>query len=312
MNTNNIDKLNIGLIVLSAAIALIAPYDLVLFSYAFLGPAHYITEIIWLEKRKYFLSGERDYLIPALTCTITALCFFFSSQAVSRDLPATAFLICILSTLIVTYIKDRLFRAILLGMAVVASIWSFGYELVNLAYLFIPTLVHVYIFTGLFILYGALKSKSFYGFLSLFAFLMAAVMCFIIEPRPLDILSFTTAKEQKYFGVLANQTLELLSIKNNERNTLSVMAFISFAYTYHYLNWFSKTQIIRWHEITKRRMVSLVVIYLFCIGAYLIDYSLGFLLLFFLSLLHVVLELPLNFRTIEGLGRLALTSRTKP
>jgi hypothetical protein len=285
---------------------------LILFSYAFLGPAHYITEIVWLEKRSYFLPNRRDYLVPALTCTLTALCFFFSLQTTSTNLTSAAFLLCVLSTLTFTYFRDRLLRLILIGMAIVTSAWCFGYELVNLAYLFIPTLVHVYIFTGLFILYGALKAKSLYGIISFATLIATTFMCVLIEPKPLAILNFFSAKEQHYFANLAEQTLGLFSIQVNARNLLSTMAFISFAYTYHYLNWFSKTQIIRWHEIGKRRMLSLIVIYFLCIGAYLIDYSLGLLLLFFLSLLHVVLELPLNFRTIEGLGRLVFNRHTKP
>ena len=32
-----------------------------------------------------------------------------------------------------------------------------------------------------------------------------------------------------------------------------VQAFLAFAYTYHYLNWFSKTLIIKWHQVAKKK-----------------------------------------------------------
>jgi hypothetical protein len=31
-----------------------------------------------------------------------------------------------------------------------------------------------------------------------------------------------------------------------------LMRFIAFAYLYHYLNWFSKTEVIRWHKVPKK------------------------------------------------------------
>jgi hypothetical protein len=36
------------------------PFQLFLFSYAVLGPLHYLTEINWLEKKNYFLEGQSD------------------------------------------------------------------------------------------------------------------------------------------------------------------------------------------------------------------------------------------------------------
>jgi hypothetical protein len=38
---------------------------------------------------------------------------------------------------------------------------------------------------------------------------------------------------------------------------IGALRFIAFAYTYHYLNWFSKTDIIRWHVVSQRRIAGL-------------------------------------------------------
>src|SRR5207244_3882682 len=66
---------------------------------------------------------------------------------------------------------------------------------------------------------------------------------------------------------------------------IAVMRFIAFAYLYHYLNWFSKTKIIRWHEVSKARLAGVLGLWAGAIAAYLIDYDLGVKLLFTLSAL---------------------------
>ncbi|MFZ1592043.1 MAG: hypothetical protein WAT27_08150, partial [Chitinophagales bacterium] len=53
----------------SAIAAFIIPFELFLFSYAVLGPLHYLTEISWLHKRQYFSPKKRDY-IPLVIITL--------------------------------------------------------------------------------------------------------------------------------------------------------------------------------------------------------------------------------------------------
>jgi len=84
---------------------------------------------------------------------------------------------------------------------------------------------------------------------------------------------------------------------------IMLMRFIAFAYLYHYLNWFSKTEVIRWHKVPKVRFIGVVVIWLASCGFYLYDYSLGLSVLFFLSFTHVLLEFPLNIVSIVGIGK---------
>ena len=79
------------------------------------------------------------------------------------------------------------------------------------------------------------------------------------------------------------------------------MRFIAFAYTYHYLNWFSKTSVIKWHEVPKLRLVFVLVAWLTAIVIYIYDYSLGFMVMYLLSFLHVLLEFPLNYKTVLGI-----------
>ena len=81
------------------------------------------------------------------------------------------------------------------------------------------------------------------------------------------------------------------------------MRFIAFAYTYHYLNWFSKTAIIKWHKAPVRRLSLIGVLWAACIVLYIYNYSGAVKVLFFLSYLHVFLEFPLNHMSIIGVAR---------
>jgi hypothetical protein len=59
MTINKIDILNVALIILSLAVAFIIPFELFLFSYAILGPLHYLTEINWLNDKNYFVTEKK-------------------------------------------------------------------------------------------------------------------------------------------------------------------------------------------------------------------------------------------------------------
>ncbi|HWB64555.1 MAG TPA: hypothetical protein VG603_13660, partial [Chitinophagales bacterium] len=68
MDTRKIDIANIFLMLISCVLAFVLPFELFLFSYAVLGPLHYLTEITWLKKRDYFTNGKKDYIWLVLPC----------------------------------------------------------------------------------------------------------------------------------------------------------------------------------------------------------------------------------------------------
>jgi hypothetical protein len=72
---------------------------------------------------------------------------------------------------------------------------------------------------------------------------------------------------------------------------------------YHYLNWFSKTEVIRWHKVPKARFILVIGLWLLACGLYIYDYGIGLTFLFFLSFTHVLLEFPLNMVSIFGIGK---------
>src|SRR5262245_7429478 len=59
LTTEQLNYLNIALMVGSCLLAFVYPFELFLFSYAVLGPLHYLTEISWLHERNYFTEASR-------------------------------------------------------------------------------------------------------------------------------------------------------------------------------------------------------------------------------------------------------------
>ena len=104
------------------------------------------------------------------------------------------------------------------------------------------------------------------------------------------------------FDPLGGLTLDMLGLPLTQETWLGFMRLMGFAYTYHYLNWFSKTRIINWHTVSRRRLKLIGAVYLSALALYGYDYHIGFLALMTLSFAHVMLELPLNYRTIAGLA----------
>jgi len=77
---------------------------------------------------------------------------------------------------------------------------------------------------------------------------------------------------------------------------------LSFVYTYHYLNWFIKADVIGWRRIPPVRLGAIVALSAAATGLYFYDYAMGFTVLLALSLLHVVLEFPLNTVSVRQLA----------
>jgi len=172
------------------------------------------------------------------------------------------------------------------------------------------TIIHVFVFTGSFILYGALKGKSWSGILSLAVFIACAISFFVYVPAGHSAGDFIR-QSYRSFNSLNSELIKLFRLGTGNtaaeiyesRSGLMVMRLIAFAYTYHYLNWFSKTSIIKWHVVPKLRTVIMIVVWLGALGIYAYDYDTGMAVLYFMSILHVMLEFPLNHRTFAGIGK---------
>jgi len=215
------------------------------------------------------------------------------------------------SALAMYALKKPLFRAFaLLFIACTAVLLSFMNGAVLLFAIFLPTLVHVFLFTGAFVLFGALKTRSRSGMLSLAAFVGFPVLLYFINdlvignPATPGIL-----KLYDPFAELNIRTIQLFHLGDAYSRQqvflsgygLLVMRFIAYAYTYHYLNWFSKTSVIKWHKVPKVRLAVVTALWVAAVGVYAHDYQLGVIVLYCLSFMHVFLEFPLNHLTFVGI-----------
>jgi hypothetical protein len=326
------DYINIGLMFLSCGLAFVLPFELFLFSYAVLGPLHYLTEISWLHQRDYFSTGKRDYTILIFLCLLVSIGIIFHDIFVVRKYFAGTFAPETLKEIMKTYsswFPVFIFTAFVgsigliafkktstklmffaLGLLVGYLIRDSRFNIVVIG-TFVPTVLHVYLFTGLFMLYGAMKTGSKAGYASVIIFIGCALSFYIFQyvPEGFSVSQYIRDVVLKtgFSGVsvtaigLFKKGIVYQSDIFDSRRGLMVQRFIAFAYTYHYLNWFSKTEIIKWHKVPLKWLISSILIWLASIGLYLYNYRTGLIALFFLSMLHVFLEFPLNFRSIIGI-----------
>jgi hypothetical protein len=423
-----LDSINIGLMFLSLILALYLPFELFLFSYAVLGPLHYLTEISWLHKKDYFLRGGKTgkavfaglvFVLGALLMVanfgenIWQILFnektkpaisFWTSNIVFMAL-ATAFIFVLIqkrNLRIAAFVAMIIFSGVyhlektetallthsgeLLGSTVVerkdeflaitnAEIeFSDGSRHKDLALLlkktapgnyvaadnavqymsafrkqsktaiinaegalislkpethfafsdkfkpttlffafFIPTIIHVFFFTALFMWFGALKTGSKTGLLSVAVLFFCGAFPFIFDIG--DSLYIVSDKLRNIY----NETFYILNLEvlklfkgNPAPGTeaqlvyssvegLALSKFIAFAYTYHYLNWFSKTSVIQWHKVPVMNLIVVSLLWISSVALYLWNYKIGLQTLLFLSFLHVFMEFPLNIESVKGI-----------
>ncbi len=365
LQENKINYLNIGLIILSIFAAFVMPFETFLFAYAFLGPLHYLTEISWLHDRQYFSKGKYDFIPLLIIGIVITYDYFASKYGFSKSFT--------------TMYSDLNLYGKLLTLALAASILfalvkNIWVKIISIVLLFafidqwfapntidiqgnpifkgssatftvtslVPTLIHVYIFTGLFMLYGSLKSRNVSGLVSVLFFIAAPIILWNLIPGQ-SMVPVTSFGRDAYYAsgdgfwdlnlsLIKEFNLTELPVKKGyvdmygdpaidakaslpiifeSKVGITLMRIIAFAYLYHYLNWFSKTEIIRWHQVPKVRFALVIFLWLLACGLYAYNYSLGLTYLFFLSFCHVLLEFPLNIVSIVGIGQESYSIFTK-
>ena len=137
---DRINYLNIGLMLLSCGIALFIPFELFLFAYAVLGPAHYLTEISWLQKRRFFTPKHYDFWL-----LVVLAAFLFTSGPPSTSQPftfnAALYTTLALGAALILILTDKA-RSRFVGLVCVAGVGflllrSFGFIALWMA-LFVP------------------------------------------------------------------------------------------------------------------------------------------------------------------------------
>ena len=291
---DRINSLNIGLMVGSAALACTLPFEVFLASYAVLGPLHYLTQISWLHDRGFFSTGRRDW-IPLLLLALLALDGTYTHWIPWNGATFTAFGAGIAAA----FIRNPVAKvAALIVCAAFAAPVMRWYPARAFFGTLLATVVHVYVFTGLFILAGSMKSRSRSGYASFAVYLACGIGLLVVQPpSSYQPGTYALANLEPFDGLI--RTIGRLVPGGGERPALvAIGRFLGFAYTYHYLNWFSKTGIIRWHEVSRARMAAIGALWLASVTLYAWDYATGLAVLFLLSVSHVFLEFPLDARTL--------------
>ena len=330
MKSTQIDWLNIGLMLLSLILAVKIPFELFLFSYAVLGPLHYLTEINWLKEKNYFSKNNKIFWVMlVLACLVSANPVMnalsewslTSSYFASWENSDISFFLHEWSPNfifigLIAGISFAVFDKVWISFVVIAVIGCLGYFIMREDLFkvwmgaFLPTLIHVYIFTGLFMLYGALKTKSTPGIIGVVVLVLCGILIANYNFTKLPEVSKETFMiwDKSTFQGLTDSFTSFFNISDERslehtKTILRIQAFIAFAYTYHYLNWFSKTSIIKWHQVSKKELALIVGFWVISVGLYYYDYHVGLTVLFVLSFFHVFLEFPLNVQSIKGIAQ---------
>src|SRR4029077_1548526 len=212
-----------------------------------LGPLHYLTEISWLQKKNFYIKSRNDVWPFAI---ITALILFGALNIHSKinnyttGLMFTAFVFALIVMFVdkltiklgLLFLVFSLFAVFVLNHVLPMQI-IFG--------LFLPTILHVFLFTGVFMLYGALKSKSSSGIASVGVFLLCSASYFVFMPATVShVTSVNVQKTYSLFTILNETMVHVFGVGSINSyhdvffnpGAVAIMRFIAFAYTYHYLN----------------------------------------------------------------------------
>lgn len=319
---SKIDLVNVGLLLFSCALAFVIPFELFLFVYAFLGPLHYLTEISWLHDKNYYSKSKKDVILLVIISLFLTFLYIGSkhfpevvNDTFGEDRGKMISYLTFIgfgSALFMALIKKPIIRII--GIICLFLLMAVSDYFIVFFTMFLPTLVHVFLFTSLFMLYGALKSKSKVGLLTVVLHLICPLLLIFLLPGKtfFEPTSFGQSYAESDFVGLNQYIISRFDLTQFEGMTfteilyqsevgVATMRFIAFAYTYHYLNWFSKTEIIRWHKVPKSRFAVVIIGWVVSIVIYAYDYALGLQWLFLLSFMHVLLEFPLNYVSFLGI-----------
>ena len=289
------------LVLLSAAFAYFAPYTGLFLVFVILGPAHYLTQMNWMHDRDYFIHDQKAKFIY-MGLTVAGLSLFLFMKFMPLVYALCAFGSLLTACFFLSHRMQKRYAILpILSLAVTYLFFAKLPALVLPALIFLP-IIHVGIFTLIFLMQGARKNRG----PAAKAAVITWIFCFflLVFVPPTAHMTWTT-------GLAANHhffdgTARFLSALGGSRMTHDrawslAYGLLTFFYTYHYLNWFSKTELLQWHRIKRRRLYPIIAIYITAICIYAYDYKTGYEILFLLSVLHMIAEFPLDFIALRGL-----------
>lgn len=315
---NKANYYNTIAIIFSLGLAFVLPIELFLFSYVILGPLHYLTEISWLKDKNFFLQKQEKFYLLLTTIVLLLGSGMFIGVNIFSPLRAShTFLLyaAFCAALSIAIFKSWHYRLFSLAIMLLSGFILGGNALMLLVAIYLTTIIHVYIFTGMFMLTGILKTPKASGFVMMGLFLLAPVLCLVLSlptffSTPQSFIQFY---EQSFKNLNIITLKEFFNIQNINIYThplsIGLTRFFAFAYTFHYLNWFLKTNTIKWHTISNARFGIILTFWFLALSFYAYNPILGYKVLFLLSYSHVILEFPLNGIAANIIGKSILTLR---
>ncbi len=289
------DAVHLGLMLSALGLTYVVPFELLLLSYVILGPVHYTTEISWLHDRNYFLPHRGVALALAMVAIGAAL---IDSASWFGFAMWSALVACALVSAASSGAQGVLLVIAATGLT--AVMYTHAPSLAVLGIL-LPTLIHVSLFTLVFMTLGAYRSRSAVQAALIAVYAMAVGLILVVPPSASTVVPEFAAAGREYFGNVAPALGRLFGIPHLTLDA-RLTGLLAFVYTYHYLNWFIKAEVIRWTDMEPRRLALVGAVSAASTGLYFYDYAFGFSILLALSLIHVVLEFPLNVLAVRQLG----------
>jgi len=289
------DAVHLGLMLLALGVTYLVPVELLLLSYVILGPAHYFTEISWLHDRNYFLPHRSVALGLAFIAVVAAI---IDNASWFGFVMWSAFVLCALFAAATTAAQGSVLLMIAVGLTAVMYANAPSLAVVGIL---LPTLIHVSLFTLVFMALGAYRAGSRAQAALIVVYLAAIALILTLPPSASTFVPAFAAAGQAYFGNVGPALGRLFGIPGLTLDT-RLTSLLAFVYTYHYLNWFIKADVIRWTDIPRSRLALVVAASAGSTALYFYDYAFGFSVLLALSLVHIVLEFPLNSLALRQLG----------
>jgi hypothetical protein len=307
------------LVVVAAALAAFRPVEVFLAGFMVLGPLHYLTELVWLHERRCFTSRAwHPALLGGIGLVGTTMVLLLDSGAplpaearvVAQNVAVTALFVATVLAFVLTRRDPKPAMlavagaaATVVGVAWSVSGWSYGYFL-GFGVL-LPTVVHVLGFTALFMIHGCIRRRDRGDLLALGLFLSALVLL-VLPWGPVTAHPAAAARYGTTFSYLNDAIIGMVGGRADSASSGlwadGLMRVLAFAYLHHYLNWFEKTPRIGLDRLSPRQLRIAVGGWLFLLGATAVNVELGLMLALVPNVLHMVLELPLNWRTIRALA----------
>ncbi len=310
--SSRLEQVNIALMVFSALLAYFFPFETFVWSFALLSPLHYFSEISWLHGKNFYLSHRLEIaLLIVLALVVLGIRFdVIQGNFLIASLLAFGFFMSFIFVITESWWKRLLGLTLTILFIVMTSHLRWYFVIFAV---FMTTIIHTALFTGAFILHGALKRRDFWASASLLVFVLCCACMFVIVPES-GLTELSPYYQNSYgpFWIMNSELMRLFSLPFESQSDLfqssgglMVMRFVSFTYLYHFLNWFSKTSLIGWHRGSKWQLSLVFLSWIACVGIFFWDYLTGVSVIFFFSILHVFLEFPLNHRTFIGIIRQA-------